>query len=237
MSCEGTTCAEGPANKITLNGQNQGTQESEEFFTATVKFYAAADANQLPLRRVVVDWGDGKLFASRPSFSGDYTSADNFFKNARGFQPGTETPICNLDTEWGKTAESCSASYFQASHVYSCRSGLPDCTGVRKDAAGQPMIACYDSAAEACIFRPRVHVRDNWGYCAGVCNKGGNFENPGNQSSSCYSGDVATLLDGMEDFDECDIEYWNDLSTGGKTDTVAGSNDPWVYYDGLIYVK
>lgn len=234
LSCDGATCVEGPENAITLNGKNNGIQEGDGFFTASVKFYAAANADQLPLRRVVVDWGDGKLMGGgRKSFTGDYTSDDNFFKNARGFQRGTTTEICSLETEWGMTEESCTPSYFQAAHVYSCRnrSALPNCSTVRKDADGLPMIACFDTERDACAFRPRVHIRDNWGFCAGTCQLSSDDDN----SARCYAGDGAELGSTSPFNDECDIRTFNDNPI--VTGTALGLADPWVYYDGVIYVK
>jgi hypothetical protein len=244
LSCDGATCAEGPENAITLNGKNQGDQESINFFAATVKFYAAADADQLPLRRVVVDWGDGRM-RGRPSFSGDFDSADNYFKNARGFVQGTTTPICSTNDEWGKTPESCSASYFQSSHVYTCSGGastLPSCSTLapyQRDADGTPRISCYDSSLQACVFRPRVHVRDNWGFCSGICRS----PLSGDGTASCYAGDENTLLREGDTNDECNIKVLNDVESGIQNRTGRGvsigepPSDPWVYYDGAIIVK
>lgn len=80
----GTTCAAGEQNNITVSGRNgtmanydndqDNTSDEDEdrdgepdahiargAFGAEVKFFAWADDNRMPIRRVIVDWGDGTI--------------------------------------------------------------------------------------------------------------------------------------------------------------------------------
>ncbi|MBU4315619.1 hypothetical protein KJ673_04440, partial [Patescibacteria group bacterium] len=64
-----------------------------------------------------------------------------------------------------------------------------------------------------CAFQPRVHIRDNWGWCTGSCGDEG--------QDGCFDGDGS-------------------LSSGDWTDHCDYTNlsyDPWVSYDGIIYVE
>ncbi|HBD05139.1 TPA: hypothetical protein DCZ32_01635, partial [Candidatus Uhrbacteria bacterium] len=68
----------------------------------------------------------------------------------------------------------------------------------------------------ACVFQPRVHVKDNWGYCTGVCEGA-------LAGDACYDGTFE------DQSNECDIEKYP--SSGNS------STNPWVYYDGKVIVK
>ncbi len=224
-------CEEDKDHPLTLNNQNDGDVVGSGFYRAYLKFYAGADKNQLPLRRIIVDWGDGSI----PSGS---TSSNNFYKNHRGLQPGTETSICDTDIntddyEWGKeSVNSCDPNYFSLTHIYTCR--LSTITNTCADTDGDGI---YDNApckegadATACVFRPKVHVRDNWGWCGGVCDSTNSIHHPDNSSEGCYAGNDYTLsTNSSEPGSECSyVEYPN-------ADDMPGV-DPWVYYDGIITV-
>ncbi len=213
--CGARYCSEGTESAITLNNQSTGDQEgSEGFYRATIKFYAAADKDQLPLRRVIVDWGDGDESGSDDD--------ENYYKNHRGLQDGTDggeedTTVlskCSLDTEWGLTGDSCDPNYFLYQHSYRCTDpgGLPVC--VTDDNGNLTNSPCSNDG-ESCIYQPRVHVRDNWGWCAGVCDEAGCFDAYGDLSSQASDS-------------ECSYDYYPEFYAG---------YDPWIYYDGFITVE
>lgn len=226
--CEGTECEEGRASAITVNATDSGIQSGFGFFDATVKFYAAADKNQLPLRRIIVDWQD--LQDSTADQTGSAAS-DNFYKNARGLVSGSTTSKCETDQEWGMTSESCDPNYLQYSHIYTCSgSVLADesraCTyDTNGNLTNSPcwLDSNSDTTPDTCAFQPRVHIRDNWGFCAGTCNL--SFSSVVDSGSACF--DYDGIAESDPELDEC--SYENYLTPGVSV-------DPWVYYDGIITV-
>lgn len=235
QSCsdDGLLCEEGTEGRITVNSEESGDQSGSEFFNATVKFYAAADKNQLPIRRVFVDWGDDLDGGSYTGSEAD----DNYFKNSRGLQDGTQNSKCDLETDWGLTDESCDPYYFKYSHIYTCSSEiLRDSTGECSDSPTDDdddydSFPCWldqsgDEIADACVFQPRVYVRDNWGWCTGSCDSTADTSDTSDadypdNTGTCYDYDGS--LSGVADStDEC--KY---------TSTVY---EPWVNYTGVIIV-
>ncbi len=212
-NCNSVSCFEGAQDNITVNGQSTGDIDSEGgFFRASVSFFAAADKNQLPLRRILVDWGDGSAITGS-------TEDDNLYKNHRGIDSITEEVICESRSEWGMTPDSCDSNYVAFSHTYTCDEArivdLPDCSG----AGAVNCVEGRDTAAAVCVFQPSVHVRDNWGWCttpnATVC--GGN---------GCFDSDP--IVDGPGDDrpkNECNYEKDNP------------NINPWIPYAGVIRVQ
>ena len=212
-NCGPKYCEEGEENAVTLNNTNEGDVEtSGGYYRASLKFFAAADKNQLPIRRVIVEWGDNSSSGSPED--------DNYYKNHRGLQDeddGVETQTqskCLLEDEWGKTAASCDPNYFNYSHTYRCwdPTELPACQETDDgNLLNSPCTFDFDS----CVFQPRVHVRDNWGWCTGTCSGEGCFD-----ESSLDSPDLSGSC-------------YYPAHPSSSTDSI----DPWVYYDGYIYVQ
>jgi hypothetical protein len=228
-NCYNDDCEEDTDHSLTLNDQNEGDVESDVFYRAYLKFYAAADKNQLPIRRVIVDWGDKT--DNTDQFGS--TSEDNFYKNHRGLQNGTETSICETDPtdtdyEWGMNDLSCDPNYFTYNHVYTCNpAGLLDCSyGADGNVTNSP---CTPDNGNSCTYRPRVHVRDNWGWCSGTCTADGAAHDADNGGDGCYA-NSGYGLDGSginSQYSECAYQYY----------TIPGTaTDPWAYYDGNITV-
>lgn len=231
-NCGGSYCPEGDEGAVTLNNQNTGNLlGTGGFFRSTMKFYAAADKNQLPLRRIIVDWQDG----------GEVTGSDdteNYYKNHRGLQEdSTSVSMCDLcsndldsdddqDCEWGLTGESCDPNYFNYSHTYRCSSNDLDTLSTCTDTDGDSKLddsPCLSSEGDRCVYQPRVHVRDNWGFCAGTCT----YDIAG-EGDSCFDADGLSVQKAVSD--ECYYDYYPDEAGSSAT-------DPWVYYDGYIYVE
>ncbi len=229
--CEGTVCEEGPDGSLTVNDQTSGNVEGIDNVRAYLKFYAAADTNQLPIRRVIIDWGDDLTGTNDIQGSpGD----DNFYKNHRGLEPGKDTSWCDSNDEWGMTAESCDPNYFSYSHVYTCESSiLVDGQQCVYDASGKLTNSpCYESPTGAdsdrvCVFQPKVHVRDNWGWCSGTCGDSALGIND-DGTDGCFEGGVDTLSNPDDIESECSyVTYPN---------SGFPQIDPWVYYNGTIKV-
>lgn len=225
-NCGPKYCEEGEENAITVNNTNEGNIEADGgYYRANVKFYAAADKNQLPIRRVIVDWGDGSSSGS--------SDPDNYYKNHRGLQDeeedGVETQTqskCDLEDEWGKTADSCDPNYFNYSHVYRCWAPEKLDTCIEAEDGNLTNSPCTDDFAR-CVFQPRVHVRDNWGWCTGTCSETNSADTLVVTSSGCFDVYADSLKNPSSDQSECAYEIYPDVDP---------DVDPWVYYDGYIYV-
>ncbi len=216
-TCVDQYCREGVEDTFSVNGQDDSdlTGDGGQFF-ADVKFFVEANANQMPIRRVIVDWQD-----QRDTMSGSLTD-DNYYKNRRGLND-SNNHWCEQETNWGETAEACEPNYFNTTNVYTCSMALVETLPVcsTNDSGNLEESPCRggDSgySEDVCIFQPRVHVRDNWGWCTGVC---------GTDGESCYDGDGEIMTN--DSTDECNLDYPN-------ADMTAW--DPWVYYEGLIIVE
>lgn len=229
-NCDGTECEEDQNHHLTLNDTNEGDIQSDGgYLRGYLKFYAAADKNQLPIRRVIVDWGDGEQTGSE--------TPDNYFKNHRGFQEGTTVSICDTevtsgDYEWGKNSQSCDPNYFSYNHVYNCTEGLieqyEDENGTCSDGDGDGIFdnspcVVNNSEGDFCVYVPKVHVRDNWGWCTGTCDSTDSTVNT-DGGEGCFDG--VGGLTSPDERSECNFNAPYDSST-----------DPWVYYEGAVYVS
>lgn len=237
--CEGSTCEEGSPGTFTVNelagGNVKGIDGRQH---VAVSFYTYANSNQMPIKNIVVDWGDGHPGpgngpADWPTDSQSGSTDDgNFYKNHRGATRDGE-PICggSSPANFGLTPRACDSTYRSYSHDYRCSATLvadletagrtcridPDngrllnapCTGGQVPEAGG-----------ACVFQPRVFVKDNWGYCTGVC--------PGgvDASDKCYDGESQGGLSQ----NEC-----RPLQCPGGTG--CPDDNPWVNYNGYVIVQ
>ncbi len=235
-TCDGTQCEEGDEGALTLNDQNSGDLEGTGgFYRAYLKFYAAADKNQLPIRRVIVDWGDNKQSGA--------VDGGNFYKNHRGYQDGTTTSICDTDPnestyEWGMNGDSCDPNYFSYNHNYTCNDslilGMDACVDANTDGINDvsPCMAVTDEGS-FCVFTPKVHVRDNWGWCTGSCVDAStdsiiNHEADASNNGGAGCFDSVGTISATSIQSECNYESYP---------LNASNNDPWVHYQGAVYVK
>ncbi len=225
--CYGTQCREDEENELTLNETDHGDLiaggGSE---SVTMKFFATTDPNQFPLRQIIVDWGNGDF--------GGSSASDNFYKARRGLKDDSESESKCDGTEWGRTSQSCEASYFTFMNDYLCTQGIIDDLDVCETAEvdGKTVVLnspCTDGAS--CIFQPRVFIKDNWGYCTGLCE-----DDP--------AGDLCYDDSGNPDppaYNECD--YLNCPDDTGACQKITGPDrypngaNPWIYYDGQVYVS
>lgn len=223
-TCVDQYCTEGTDNSFSVNGEDSSNVSgSGGNLLADLRFYVEANANQLPIRRMVVDWQDA-LSGEVADQTGS-TTDDNYYKNHRGLNPATDKTICNdsTATDFGETTAACDPTYVDFQHVYTCDdaliSVLPACPS-----SGNLSGPCTDG--KVCEYQPRVDVRDNWGWCTGSsCTDGPDG------TTSCFDGDgsLDESLSTSTQFDECNLSLPN--SAAGFTD------DPWVYYDGVIKIQ
>jgi hypothetical protein len=83
---------------------------------------------------------------------------------------------------------------------------------------------CVEKVGEdnVCVFQPRVHAVDNWGWCTGYCDANKEGEN----TTACFS-------------QECDIAVYPSDGSKKYLDYKADGKivNPWVYYEGTIKIK
>lgn len=211
LKCTSRGCEEGPEG-MTVNDKPDSEVCGEGgSVTVTIRYYGYAHKDHMPIRRKIFDYGDGSVL----------DDAGGYYKNHRGIvdadDPGKGT-LCDSDpSEWGKTAESCDNQYFEHKKTYVCSdgiwSGLPDCGLV-----GEYPCARYG----ACVFKPRVQLLDNWGFCNGSCSG-----EPG-LANTCMVQDPNADAD-TED-NECRISA---LET---RDNYSAQKKPWTEFQGEIIV-
>lgn len=250
-NCYGTECLEATEGAFSVNGADTDNLESGGGnYHATVQFFAWANSNQMPIRNVVVDWGDGEreldytgYYWPLDSYSGSKDNT-NYYRNHRGLA-GQNMAYCGgaanggeLD-EWGITTSACETVYFSFEHDYYCSDGavddledggylcefMDDGTGRLKSSpcTGKTTGTDLSGTEGKCVFQPRVHVRDNWGWCTGYCTAG-TSDSTVNSGEGCY-GDSECNVDNCpnEDINSDCIEYYS-----------SGIDNPWINYDGVI---
>ncbi len=194
----GEKCLEGNLPGLTVNGKSSGNIIfPSNVGKVSLKFYGYADKDQMPIRKIKVDWGDSTI-----------VDLDGYFRNARGAVDGqcnqgkcfigqqdtgkacsTQTDCQYIDNcfpestapNFGQIAnKTCDNNYFKFDHVYQCVRGDTD-TGWKEGAlcTNQDMRALYGGC---CEFTPAVQLKDNWGWCNGRCEAGVDNGN------GCYDG-------------------------------------------------
>jgi len=137
---DGAEIEDPEGHPMTIGTQTSGPIERDaDFFIAVLKFYAWADKNHMPIREVVVDWGDG----------GDYPSPTGLNSEMMG---KNRREMCDPNPNaqgWGGDLNACTNGYFQFIHTYICQQGGPG----------------YDRDTNKCYFKPKVYIKDNWGWC------------------------------------------------------------------------
>ncbi len=231
-ACGNDGCKEGKEGRFSVDGLESGTiQGADGQKSVNVSFFAWADSEQMPLRRVLVDWGDGYLDSQvaeinrttvwpTNSQTGS-TSDDNFYKNRRGLDASGDK-ICDITkyNSFGHSAQACEQGYVNFTHDYVCsgtvQKNLPACQ--IEQATGRllnaPCTGGVPNATGKCVYQPRVQAVDNWGWCTGTCTFGPDGTN------QCFGG-------------ECSNAFPNAQST----DRVARESNPWVYYSGYVLVE
>lgn len=215
------------------------------------RFFTYADNNQMPIRKISIDWGDGKFY---------HASDEAYYHNRRGARDGTcvipagqsagtclvtdlfknqsgtigsgtanygtcrtnndckNTPVCVSSEKaafFGLQKDvTCDNTYAGFSgHVYVCEKRDKD------DPANDSTNNNYRTSCPVdkerfpdgcCVFKPKVQVKDNWGWSTGNCTK---TQHP---NGGCYDG---SGQDGKKDE--------TDLRNNG---ILNPSLNPWLYY-------
>lgn len=242
-NCAGSTCRVGREGAFSVNDQSEGEVLGDVSKRITVSFYTAANSNQMPIRQMIVDWGDdfsglGSSLMPWPTGSQSGSDApDNFYKNHLGLDNfGKE--LCELGDEFGHTSEACASNYVAFSHDYVCSKSLlkdlekrtcqtaPDGRLLNSPCTGGEF-------GDVCVYQPRVHVKDNWGWCTGFCNAGddgtnGCFGGEGDENNECQIDRCPSDgIDKSKNFDsDCPDAFDNDSTV-----------NPWVNFDGYVIIE
>ncbi|MDO8509945.1 MAG: hypothetical protein Q7S24_02270, partial [bacterium] len=183
--------------------------------TVTLEFTATVDGEQLPLNNIYIDWGDGTFQPSSPeSYYHNYIGAQNLLCDTQtkkcdyskavtsAKDPGivdeydkeikcdssadctfADSCLSKNDTNvFGQVLGlTCENSYFQYGHIYQCKEG----NDYWQEGGNCPDTEMAKSNGGCCVYKPKVQVKDNWGWYNGVCKQ--SAENPTNVGGDgCY---------------------------------------------------
>jgi hypothetical protein len=240
--CTDMFCAEGEEGNFSIDGVVPGQDKTgSRSVSVDLSFFTYASANQMPIKKIIVDWGDGDYTNSPMDWPTDNQSGsptdDNFYENHRGLKDvHKKETYCDDDDEWGKTSESCDESYLTFMYDYVCNNEMVKDL-LEKDPSGKDRVCvpneedrgqltnspCVEDGK--CVFQPRVYVEDNWGWCTGVCTRGPDG------TEECYD----ASHDGDDSINECNF---SECPGGEGCDSDSSTIiDPWVYYQGKIIVS
>lgn len=199
-------CLEVNQDGFSINGlYNQNVIINIKPYIATARFYMFADANHMPINKVMINWGDDTQVIPFGGVKG--VSA---FRNQRGATSGTcfkkpnETKgLCKIVGESEFTDISCAtdndckyldicqpgsiAKDFGSIKGQTCDIGYFETSHPYICKSGgkgwQPVCSDPQNFPNGCCeFKPVVQVIDNWGWCNGECPDGVD------KTSGCYNG-------------------------------------------------
>ncbi|MCH7759507.1 hypothetical protein IID20_04070, partial [Patescibacteria group bacterium] len=131
-------------NMITINNQEGGPiNGTGGSLIVDLDFYAWADANQMPIKNITVDWSG--------------TSLEGMQVNSGKISSKNYKPVCD-NLSFGDINDACTDEYLQYQYIYVC--GGQDSNGWEADFNGS-------ECSGVCCFKPRVRIQDNWGWCTG----------------------------------------------------------------------
>jgi hypothetical protein len=193
-SCNGGQCKVVGLNTISVDSLADGiVNGGAGSHVATLRFYAWASHEQMPLRRIVVDWGDGT----------QTDLPDAFMKNHKPFCQTTKECLyapgltCESDTDCPAGAGTCEAFGTCASHPNMKCHKDSECTFGGKPGTCNPRVY-FGNDANACDeqyfeFRhaytclPNNHPSDTQCPMNGVCSSDPNHDCT--TSANCATGD------------------------------------------------
>lgn len=160
---------------FSINVSTSTVRTGQDTLPVSLDFFMFANENQMPLREITIDWGDGSTIAPLAGL----------YRNKRGAVPGaTPTEVClpqDKAVDYGSIKDmTCDNDFFHATNYYACRS--TGSFGYTSDPALCDPRNPSSFPDGCCIFHPRVQVKDNWGWCNGTC------AGPGCQDMRAMSG-------------------------------------------------
>ncbi|TSC96177.1 MAG: Uncharacterized protein Athens101410_107 [Parcubacteria group bacterium Athens1014_10] len=133
-------CYQDANYRMTINNQNSGDILARGRIRTSLKFFSLVDKDQMPIRNIIINWGDGSASGPFPGF----------YKN--------HLAIGECDSrDFGHTPEACLEGYFNYYHSYRCEIGGAGWQAVC------PVLGITNGGC--CVFRPAIQIQDNWGWC------------------------------------------------------------------------
>lgn len=124
-----------------INGETKGNITNYDSYRGSLKaeldFYVEAESGHGPLRKLMVNWGDG-------SYTG-----------------GSWGKYANRKKDCGDD-EDCIEGKFEFEHIYFCKQNSPHCPDGTDDCWEK-----VEDGKGYCLFNPAVLAVDNWGWCVG----------------------------------------------------------------------
>ncbi len=165
-------CTEGATSGITIGDKSTAQDFVIGYgglLQTTMRFYAWADKNHMPLKRIVVDW-HGAKDGSIPEYDAGY---QNYYRNRRGLtSDGKEQCVdeitagkYDLRDKYGFGSildKSCDNAYFKFQMNYTC-SGK---TSPFWESTSCPLPEFALRYGGCCVFKPRAKVVDGWDWCS-----------------------------------------------------------------------
>ncbi|MFA5128852.1 MAG: hypothetical protein WC445_02675 [Patescibacteria group bacterium] len=145
-----------------------------------MQFFGTADKDTGPIRSVQVDWNDDSDIAGT--------------RNAR-YKNHLGKDACDNSDFAHSEDRACTDDYFYFTHTYKCPSNAASTVRACVSDSDSNCFAavCPENVDGAiagngscCVFKPRVQLTDNWGWCNGDCTGTGR----GCYLSDCDIGDV-----------------------------------------------
>ena len=221
--------------------------------SVTMRFFAFADNNHMPIRRIAIDWGDGQAIGAGDNFDSNIayyrnqrgglkgvcagTAGDKkckiedaknvFYADATGNvltdQKCVNNADCNITTICSEKHPD--SAFFGILKDKTCNVGYHEFRDHNYECIKDPGNDYYKAECPVdknefpngcCVYQPKVHVKDNWGWCTGTedCDSA-------TTGMGCY--DNGKLED--EAYNFCDITSIYDV---GK--------NAWTYYSDNVYV-
>lgn len=204
-ACEASgACKPGNVGAMSINGAEGGlVLGADGAMAVSARFFAWASHDSMPIASRTILWGD--FSTKEPPATGWYKnqkpvcSPDISDENAVGECSGARGLTCSVDTDcptgstcqdvgnhFGNTPGACSAAPYQFDHTYTCSlkdlEAMPTCTGSLTAAANAPCVRLV-SGTPVCVYRPKVQIVDNWGWCN--CTGAGCRESGGAYGAGC----------------------------------------------------
>ena len=212
----GEKCLESQLPGLTINGRSDGNVVfPTEVAKVTLKFFGYANKDQMPIRKVKVNWGDGAI-----------VDLNGYFRNERGvangkcikeaLKPnktchldggnvdGNNQPLYDFDVD-KRCATDSDCNYLDSCYPENTASNFGQIANKTcdnnyfkfdhvyqcvEDGEGWrpvcPEIQTQALYGGCCVFSPAVQLKDNWGWCNGSCPDAAGFPAGG---PGCYEKD------------------------------------------------
>lgn len=129
---------------------------------AVMQFFGTADKNAGPITKVVVDWNAGP---------GTSSTTTGRYKNHLGREG------CD-NRDFAHSIGACTEDHFYFTNIYNCPSNAASTVGACEsdtdsncfaDICPEDINGAIPGNGSCCVFKPRVQLTDNWGWCNGDC--------------------------------------------------------------------